>query len=164
MTMHETKQDESNQLAVIKVITEWMQNLPMVGRNGDGFTYKLIPTVENESTPDYQMWWNNLCVGVVEIKCRNKLYWDWVIDRNKLENLFKNYMSHGIPAMLAMAYMKDGKIEQLYFADMRALIARKDDWGVATPEMMATTNHGKDTRDEPLEGVTIPSDLFWRLI
>ena len=161
---HETPQDESNQLAVMKIINNWMQNLPAIGGNGDGFHYRKIPTVVGESTPDYELWWNHLCVGVIEIKCRLKEYRSWKIDRPKLESLYNKYQKHGIPAMLAFAYKNGDDIEQVWFADMRTLIPAKDRWEVASPESMSTTNHGKDKRKKPFKGYDIPADLFWRLL
>jgi hypothetical protein len=43
------------------------------------------------------------------------------------------------------------------------LIAGKDRWSKASAEMMATTNHGKDKRENPKEGFIFPMDLFYNI-
>ncbi len=161
---HETQEDESNELKVVKIITDWMQRLPMMGNNGEGFIYRKIPVVVGESQPDYEIWWNNLTVGVVEIKCRTSDYESWMIDRDKLVMLRNKYQKMGIPAMLAFAHVEDGEVHQVCFADLRALVSGRILWTDATDAMMGTTNHGKEKRANPKKGYCIPRSLFWRLM
>lgn len=163
MTMNETEQDRRNQSAVMDDILHWFQNLPAVGGNGKGFTAREIGTVEGESQPDFQLWWNHLCVGVIEIKCRSKYYSEWMIDRAKMEMLWKNYTAKGIPAMLAFAHVVDGLPASIYLQDLRSLVANKDGWGKPTDEMMATTNHGKEKRNKSFEGILLPASMFWEV-
>jgi len=164
MTQHETQQDVTNQQAVMKIVTEWFQRLPCIGDNGEGFHHVEIPTVANHSTPDFSLYWNHLRIGVVEIKCRNRDYDTWMIDRTKMMTLYKDYFKKGIMAAIAFAHVEDGTIHQIYLADIRNLIACKDTWGKASDEMMGTTNHGKDKRKESDEGFLLPRALFWKLM
>jgi len=154
----------NNQAKVMSIINDWMNNLPAIGNNGEGFTFREIPTVKHESLPDYTLWWNNLCVGAVEIKVRTSEYDSWMIDRPKLEMLYKQYQSKGIPAMLAFAVKNGTEITQVYFADMRVLISARDRWEEAPEENMSTTDHGKGSRKKAFPGFNIPADLFWRLV
>lgn len=162
--MHENEQDRKNQRLVMDDVLEWFQSLPAVGGNGKGFTAQEIPSVEGESQPDFTLWWNHLCVGVVEIKCRTSLYDEWMIDRPKLESLYKNYQAKGIPALLCFAHVVDGLPGTIDLADLRTLIANKDNWGKPTDEMMSTTNHGAEQRRRVFEGFLLPRWLFWEVL
>jgi hypothetical protein len=160
---NETEADRKNQQEVMKELLLWFQSLPAVGGNGKGFTTREIPTVDGESLPDYELWWNHLCVGVIEIKCRTSLYDEWMIDRPKMESLYRNYQAKGIPAMLVFAHMVDGFPCEIDLADLRTLIANKDKWGKPSDEMMSTTNHGKEQRKKPFDGFLLPRWMFWRI-
>jgi hypothetical protein len=154
-------------MAVMAVIIDWMQSLPAVGGNGVGFTSKLIPTVHGECSPDYTLWWNQICVGVVEIKCRTSEYDAWLISRKKLTMLYSQYQKRGIPAMLAFGVKSDLDLEQVYFADLRDLIDNKDRWEDGEdhhPCVSSTTNHGDGKRKTQDKAHLIPKDLFWRLL
>ena len=163
MSLNETEQDRRNQSEVMNDVLGWFQSLPAVGGNGKGFDARELQTVEGESTPDFQLWWNHLCVGVIEIKCFTKEHEMWLIDRPKMETLFKNYQAKGIPAILVFAHVVDGLPCLIELADLRDLIANKDKWKPAPEEMMKTTNHGKDERSKPFEGFLLPRYLFWRV-
>ena len=160
MTMHENEGDLSNQERVMKIIHGWLQRLPAVGNNGEGFRYEGIPTLPNESTPDFKLHWNHLWVGVIEVKCRFDMYPSWMIGRDKLVMLYDKYMKMGKPAMLANAYMIDGEIKQVWFEDVRNLLP-KEQWEKTT---MVTTNHGTQQRSEPQPAYNIPADLFRTLL
>lgn len=160
--IYENDDDLRSQREVMSDVLHWFQSLPAVGGNGQGFTSKEIPTVEGESTPDYQLWWNHICVGVVEIKCRSVLYDSWLIGRPKLEMLFKNYQSKGIPALLVCAHVVDGLPSTIDVADLRDLIANKDQWKEAPSKASATTDHGKQER-KPEPSFLLPRTLFWNV-
>ena len=161
MAVYENEQDRKNQREVMNDLLVWFQRLPAVGSNGQGFTSREIPTVEGESSPDFQLWWNHLCVGVIEIKCFTKCHEMWLIDRPKLEMLFKNYQNAGIPALLCFAHVVDGLPDTIEIADMRDLIENKDKWKDAPEEWMATQDHKTKKRDHPFKGYLLPRDLFW---
>jgi hypothetical protein len=148
----------------MKDLLHWFQTLPAVGGNGQGFTSKEIPTVENESTPDYQLWWNHLCVGVVEIKCFTKTHDQWMIDRPKLEMLYKNHQSKGIPALLCFAHVVDGLPSLIEVVDLRDLIANKDQWQEAPEEWMKKRREGLGDREKPFKGYLLPRTLFWSVL
>jgi hypothetical protein len=162
--VNENKQDRINQRAVMDDVLHWLQQLPLVGGNGKGFTCRERSTVAGESDVDFDIWWNHLCVGVAEIKCRTAEYEDWLINRDKLTMMYKRYQSNGIPALLVCAHVVDNLPVSIYAQDLRTLIAEKDQWKEAKPAMSASTNHGKDTRPEPQAAHLIPRDLFWKVL
>lgn len=157
--MNENDQDLINQRDVIDVFNVWMNSLPGIGNNGEGFTFREIPTVEGESEVDYSMWWNHLCVGMVEVKCFTKDYDNgkFLIDRPKLKTLWK-YKERGVPGILIFSTPSG-----IWMQDIRLLTLKVDQWQEAPEYMMATTNHGKEKRKNPFKGYLIPKEIMVKI-
>ena len=155
--MNENEQDIVNQRDTIDAFDIWMNTLPGVGMNGEGFTFKEIPTVAGECEVDYSMWWNHLCVGMVEVKCFTRDHEKLLIDRPKMVKLW-DYKKRGVPGILVFR-TPDG----IWAQDIRTLTRKKDQWEEAPEDMMATTNHGLERRDKPLKGFLLPKDIFWEV-
>lgn len=161
---HENDSDLTNQQEVMRIITDWFQKLPAIGDNGEGFSHAEIPTDHTKSTPDFRLFWNGKCVGVVEIKCRTSSYDTWMISRGKLKSLYNNYQTIGFPAILAFSKCFNGVADEIYLADLRHLVANKDKWQEASDEMTQTTNHGQGQRIAKDRCYLLPVELFWRVI
>ena len=158
--MHETREDRQNQRRVMEFIQRnLLARTPFVGA---GFRYTEIPTEPDDSKPDFDIWMYHLHVGVVEIKCRTGRYnadyflqHGYMLDSRKLNSLQKSDKM-GFKALFAFE-SSDGRV---FYTTMQRLMANRDSLQKADPEMMMTTNHGKDKRKVPFRGYIIPLSLF----
>jgi hypothetical protein len=155
--IYETRSDLAQQDQIMDAVRDWLECMPFVGGNGKGFHFRLIPSVEGEPAPDYEIWWNHLKCGVIEIKNRNKRYEEWMVSRQKLATLW-GYNRKGIKAAIAFAHP-----EGVDLATMDSLLKHRDDWKEASTKMTETTDHGKRKRLADDRCYLLPPQAFWRI-
>ena len=155
--IYETEQDRVNQRDTCDAFNIWMNGLPGIGNNGEGFTFKELPTVEGEQEVDFSMWWNHLCVGMIEIKCLTKDHPMFLMGRPKLKMLWK-YKQNGVPGILIYRTP-----EGIWAQDIRLLVNQKDKWKDAPPECFSETDHGNQLRSGKVKGFLLPKEIFRRI-
>lgn len=157
MDKYQTSQDVANEAQVAALLK---QNLT------DGFEFvgHQIRWTPRDNTGgcydhDYDIWWRDSKVGVVEIKCRQypKSFFDqkgYLISRDKLAYLWSQDQK-GYKAMLAVR-TQDGFI---YHAMIQDLVKYQHEWRLADPHMTATTNHGQGAKPPEICYI-LPMNLF----
>jgi hypothetical protein len=160
--MDQTDQDRSNEYEVSGFIFEQIiSRFPFVGHK-----MKWTPQDQGDGTflvHDSNIWYSGYRVGIIEVKCReyDAAFFEqrgYMIDHDKMEYLWKQNRL-GFKAMLAVR----SSDRYVFTAMIEDLVAGKGRWGTPTPEMMGTTNHGKDQRKESKEGHILPMDLFYNI-
>jgi hypothetical protein len=155
--------DLSNERLMMDYFVGWLQKLPMIGSNGKGFSYEKIPLIKNEATPDFRLVWNGLTVGCVECKCRKRIFPDWMIGRDKLAVMYRDWHKRGFQASIINAVKdEDGNLMFVNVARFDDLLKARDRWVVTPAEHTTTKNHGLESRD-PKDHYNLPDDCFRRI-
>jgi hypothetical protein len=161
--MDQTEQDRSNEQEVADhIFKHVVGRFPFVGHK---MKFEAKRQTGSQHDHDFDVWYSGYRVGIIEMKCREDQYSrkflernNYMISRDKLEYLWKQN-DLGFKAMLAVR-TSDGYV---FTAMIEDLVAGKDKWTTPTPEMMSTTNHGKDKRKNPEKGFILPMDLFYNI-
>ena len=158
--MHETDEDIEHQERIMGAFLERvLSRTPMVPT---GWRLYRRPTVKGKVDHDYDVWLWHLHIGAVEVKRRTKYataFFEkngWTVARDKLRHLIK-MQKRGFHSLFLFEAGKDGR---MFYVTIETILANRDRITPSRPEVSATTNHGKDRRQQPTENYDIPHDLF----
>lgn len=145
----------------MKIIFEsTLKPVPFIGPL---ITYKEHPTNYPEIGHDFDVFFRDQLIGIVEVKCREysaeffRRQGGFLAMRDKLEYLWEKDKA-GIPGMYACKTL-DGQIFGQLIGYLAENVSR---WQVAPENVTSNTDHGKQDRTYQ-KGYIIPLDLFSRL-
>jgi hypothetical protein len=160
VVINENQKDRENQREVMEAI---LLNLSATAFVGHCFHYRLCPTVAGKKGHDFNVFLWETHIGAVEVKCRkyDTAFFNrngYMISHHKLAHLWR-INREGVQSMLAFRTSD----QHVYASMIDYLIEHKNEWSLADPEMMKTTDHGKRERVLEDKGFTIPLHLFTRM-
>ena len=158
MTILESSEDIRKQRDVMTRYLNWLQSLPHVGSNGEGFTTREMETKDKEFSHDFDVWWNHLHVGAVEVKCRTykRKFFEangFMIGTGKL-----NYLQE-VNKTFPVAVVNLTEDDCLVYTTMNKIQANRGLIEEAPDEITTRPNHPAGSRP-PQPHRIIPFELF----